>query len=393
MVVNSASSIISSNAQKSSGYGETSYPDDVPDGTFYEGVEKLLEVWFKNSKSNENLLENQNSMKNDNTLSLRSVFNEEVWSNQIFPKVHCTILNKSSDEHQDAYVLSESSCFVTEHRIILKTCGTTKCLQALPIILNILEKSGADLIPVSVYYSRKNFINPIEQPLMYRNENFQDEYEFLDSILEEDFKTKSLCLGNLNKNKWFFYQAVKKEEVTTILPDQTLEILMTDLDEETMNQFFHPSHKFVTKTLNLDKLVPGCIKHDDFAFDGCGYSSNTILEQPGGYVTMHVTPEKEHSFVSFETNYETENIDDIVKKVVSTFKPGSCSVSLVANKFSKSRVVIDQWGSEDLGEGIFGIFGTGGSVDKGNWLVEKDKQMVCLEDGYKLVYRYFSEES
>lgn len=392
MVVNSASSMISSNAQKSSGYGETPFPDDVPDGTFYEGVEKLLEVWFTSSKDNEIIHENGNSMKNDKTQSLRAIFNEQVWSEQIFPKVHCTILNKSSDEHQDAYVLSESSCFVTNHRIILKTCGTTKCLQALPIILNILEKSESDIIPVSVYYSRKNFINPIEQPLMYRNENFQDEYEYLDSILEEDFKTKSLCLGNLNKSKWFFYQAVRKE-VSTVLPDQTLEILMTDLDEETMNQFFHPSHKFVTKTLGLDKLVPGCMKHDDFAFEGCGYSSNTILEQPGGYVTMHVTPEKEHSFVSFETNYETENIDDIVKKVVGTFKPGSCSVSLVANKFSKSRAVIDQWGSEDLGEGIFGTCGGSGRVDKGNWLVEKDKQMVCLDDGYKLVYRYFCEES
>ena len=119
MVVNSSRSSISQNSDilndsKSSGFGDNA--------NFYEGVEKLLEVWFDSKgEGKEN--------------SLRSIFSEQVWSEEIFPLVNCTILNKSSDEFQDAYVLSESSCFVTDRRIILKTCGTTKCLQALPLIL------------------------------------------------------------------------------------------------------------------------------------------------------------------------------------------------------------------------------------------------------------------
>lgn len=68
-------------------------------------------------------------------------------------------------------------------------------------------------------------------------------------------------------------------------------------------------------------------------------------------------------------------------------------MSLIVNRFSECRKVVDRWGVEDLGEGLFGVKADGVQADKGNWLVEKDKQMACLEDGYKLVYRYFSENN
>lgn len=360
MVVNAALS--NTDLSKSSGYEEPT------SNHFYEGVEKLLEIWFTKSDK------------------LRKILNEQVWRDMIFPLVECTILNRSSDEFQDAYVLSESSCFVTDERVILKTCGTTKCLQALPVILEILESNNNDEIePIAVYYSRKNFINPIEQPPMYRGEHFQDEYEYLDNMLVENFDSKALCLGNLQSNKWFFYQAVRKNrEDISGESDQTLEILMTELDEETMSQFFAPNHHKVTKTLNLDRLVPGAIKHDDYAFDHCGYSSNTILSQPGGYVTMHVTPEREHSFVSFETNY-AGGTEAIVERVLATFKPGACSVSLVANRGSEARATLNRWAAEELGEGRLAKF------EECAWLSERDKQVCCLADGYKLVYKYYSE--
>lgn len=38
-----------------------------------------------------------------------------------------------------AYILSESSLFVTDRECIIKTCGRTLLLLALPLVLNIIK--------------------------------------------------------------------------------------------------------------------------------------------------------------------------------------------------------------------------------------------------------------
>ncbi|MFV1056309.1 hypothetical protein QML23_30285, partial [Klebsiella pneumoniae] len=63
-------------------------------------------------------------------------------------------------DKQEAYVLSESSMFVSKRRFILKTCGTTLLLKALvPLLKLARDYSGFDSIQ-SFFYSRKNFMKP-----------------------------------------------------------------------------------------------------------------------------------------------------------------------------------------------------------------------------------------
>ena len=53
------------------------------------------------------------------------------------------------------------------------------------------------------------------------------------------------------------------------------------------------------------------------------------------YFTVHVTPQTECSWVSFETNLEKESYSSLISQVLSLFRPGKCAVSLFASKVSK----------------------------------------------------------
>jgi len=81
----------------------------------FEGPEKKLEVYFS---------------RGDDNSGLRR-FQHDVWSDMLADAA-CTIIHQESNKDFDAYLLSESSMFVYPDRLILKTCGTTTLLLALP---------------------------------------------------------------------------------------------------------------------------------------------------------------------------------------------------------------------------------------------------------------------
>lgn len=74
----------------------------------------------------------------------------------------CQIVSARSNPHFDAYVLSESSLFVYPDRMVLKTCGTTKLLNCVPLMIELA--AGVGLTPSRVTYSRASFLFPEQQP-------------------------------------------------------------------------------------------------------------------------------------------------------------------------------------------------------------------------------------
>ena len=74
----------------------------------------------------------------------------------------CEIVSVRNGVSFDAYVLSESSLFVYPDRMILKTCGTTRLLDAVPRITELA--ASLNLIPSRVKYSRASFLFPEKQP-------------------------------------------------------------------------------------------------------------------------------------------------------------------------------------------------------------------------------------
>lgn len=49
-------------------------------------------------------------------------------------------------------------------------------------------------------------------------------------------------------------------------------------------------------------------------------------------MTIHVTPEPDFSYVSFETNIPSSSYRDIICKVLDTFNPGKFTVTIFTNQ-------------------------------------------------------------
>ena len=190
--------------------------------------------------------------------------------------VNCKVLSTVQSEHVDAYLLSESSMFVFPHKLILKTCGTTTLLCGLPRMLEIAALSAgfphvlaqplvaipAAATPYRVFYSRKNFLFPHKQLGPHRS--WRDEVKYLDKMF---LGGSAYMVGKMNGEHWYLYltgpdtaltppstpdveRPMALETGTKLInhpgtptheagmPDETLEVLMTDLEPNNAKQFY-----------------------------------------------------------------------------------------------------------------------------------------------------------
>ncbi|XP_057594920.1 S-adenosylmethionine decarboxylase proenzyme isoform X1 [Hippopotamus amphibius kiboko] len=344
---------------------------------FFEGTEKLLEVWFSRQQPDANQgsgdlrtipssgspvahccrvgklkpwLSSQRTKKQaiftiTPTLPHPPPLGQKLWRSWrakrsewdiLLKDVQCSIISVTKTDKQEAYVLSESSMFVSKRRFILKTCGTTLLLKALvPLLKLARDYSGFDSIQ-SFFYSRKNFMKPSHQG--YPHRNFQEEIEFLNAIFPNG---AAYCMGRMNSDCWYLYTLDFPESRVINQPDQTLEILMSELDPAVMDQFYMKdgvTAKDVTRESGIRDLIPGSVI-DATLFNPCGYSMNG-MKSDGTYWTIHITPEPEFSYVSFETNLSQTSYDDLIRKVVEVFKPGKFVTTLFVNQSSKCRTVL-----------------------------------------------------
>ncbi|XP_034937427.1 S-adenosylmethionine decarboxylase proenzyme [Chelonus insularis] len=291
--------------------------DNMESVQFFEGVEKLLEIWFISSDGD--------NKKHD----LRNIPRHR-WES-LLKMVRCEIISFCRNDDIDAYVLSESSMFVAKRRLILKTCGTTTPLQCLETLLDLVEEyTGFDQVE-DLFYSRKNYKRPELQIAPHRG--FEDEIALLNSIFPDG---EAYCLGDVDKDCWYLYTLNRtKSPQAPREPDQTLEILMTNLDARVMSIFTRDictSAAEATQKSGIDKLIPGMMI-DDFLFEPCGYSMNGVAKD-GSYMTIHITPEPEFSYVSFESNIPESSYTEVIGRVLKTFKPGNFVITIFANKES-----------------------------------------------------------
>lgn len=284
---------------------------------FFEGTEKLLEVWFSRRDGKEE------------NCDLRKIARAN-WES-LLKLVKCEIISFKKNDQLDSYVLSESSMFVSKRCFILKTCGSTTLLKAVkPLLFLVQELTGFDEV-LDIFYSRKNFMRPELQDKPHTS--FEDEVEVLDELFEDG---AAYCMGRINHDCWYLYTLNTPMGYRGIqVADQTLEVIMQDLDPGVMSVFTQEgsaSAKDATQKSGIDRLYPTATL-DDFLFTPCGYSVNGILKG-GYYFTIHITPEPHCSYVSFETNAPQDNYHDLVTTLLKMFLPGKFVMTLFANQLS-----------------------------------------------------------
>jgi S-adenosylmethionine decarboxylase len=477
----------------------------------------LLEVWFAPGPNELPLGAQSNGLK---------AVTGETWKDML-DLVNCKVLSVVESDHVDAYLLSESSMFVFPHKLILKTCGTTTLLLGLRRMLRIaaidagfpshntssLQEIKTAATPYRVFYSRKNFLFPDKQQGPHRS--WKQEVRFLDDMFTSG---SAYMVGKMNGDHWYLYLTTpnisltpphtpdreKMATETKVLKipassafgyvqnamcndDETLEVLMTDLDPENAKQFYledasavaekkysqraqearreaakslgdlsasnisdlsgttagsaslcdesfdvfsqtssdngaftpdgdvgfpeefgtegHALGTVVSEACGLSEVYPNTrypdARVDAYLFNPCGFSANGVIPAPDQagtathYFTVHVTPEPQCSYASFETNVpgrqSGRETADVIEHVVGIFKPGRFSVTLFEAKTNS----VEAYHSGLLGDGTEMKMQ---SAMMRSLRMERIKgyrrvdRIVHEFDGYDLVFRYYERD-
>eukprot|EP00301_Raphidiophrys_heterophryoidea_P020171 c4936_g1_i2.p1 GENE.c4936_g1_i2~~c4936_g1_i2.p1 ORF type:complete len:391 (+),score=79.81 c4936_g1_i2:376-1548(+) len=265
-------------------------------------------------------------ISSENTNGLLDI-EQGVWE-EMLSDCKCQILSVQKNKEVAAYVLSESSLFVMRHKVILKTCGTTHTLNAVPHLIRIAKEMGSAIEFVHFYHT--DLIAPMCQP--FPHSSFQHEVMFLNKHFSAG---KWLSFGPPHGHfgsKWHVFVADYTKNDAPQRPELTLEIHMSGLDPRVMQLFVGNAGKNkvdLSRTAAIGDLLPDFVLDECF-FEPCGYSMNA-LDSSKAYATIHITPEPECSYVSFETNATGVDLTQLTNAVLNKFRPQNATVVLFSD--------------------------------------------------------------
>lgn len=244
----------------------------VNGGHFFEGAEKRLEIYFQSDTT-----------RSLTAPDLRKIL-QSSWETAL-NIVKCKVISVISNSEIIAYLLSESSMFITRNSVLIKTCGSTILLHCLQTILQLAHDIGFGTIQ-HLYYSHKNMLAPDSQ--LAPHKSFEKECEYLNQHLKQIGVAKSFGSGISIKQRPFsadrFYLYLLNNSTQNLSNIENghlkFEIIMEKLDATVMDHFIFKNKPTVTSaevTINsgIFDLIDG-MQIDDFNFNDCGYSMNGL---------------------------------------------------------------------------------------------------------------------
>ncbi len=265
---------------------------------FFEGSEKKIEVIF-----------------NNNLPSLRE--RPLSYWEQLVKASNAQILSSVSNDSMTAFLLSESSLFIYDHYLVMITCGTTRLVSAVDFLMKDFKPEQIQ----AFFYERKNELLPQNQSTDF----FKDVQQ-----LRKWFGGEALRYGREDEHHLYLFASEK--DFTPANNDHTMEVLMHGIPDHVVKHFTNCSdcdRKKLRDESGISEIVQG--KIDDFVFDPMGYSLNSINDNR--YFTIHITPENNGSYISFETNaFDSQTQVEWTKKVIQVFQPMSFDLVLFNNE-------------------------------------------------------------
>lgn len=235
---------------------------------------------------------------------------EDFWTKMV-AFAGAKILSKIENESCKAYLLSESSLFVWKDHITMITCGTTTLVKAVNFFIDHFKTENIS----ALIYERKNEYFPhLQKTNFFSDVKYMKKYALGSSFRFGQSDEHHLMLFHMDKP----YQPSSE--------DVTFELLMYNLQGNAKDILNSPGHTIeqVRNLLQFDKILPD-FQVDDYLFQPCGYSLNAI--KGPHYYTVHVTPEENGSYVSFETNVDiNETVKHQLSHILEIFKPESFDI-------------------------------------------------------------------
>jgi S-adenosylmethionine decarboxylase len=250
---------------------------------------------------------------------------QEYWR-RIARAAGADVISRIANRRCEAYLLSESSLFVFDHKIVMITCGRTCLPDAVTELLRDLPAERVEFL----VYERKNEVFPHGQPT-----SFFDDVR----LLHERLPGRAFQFGDEDDHHLFLFHLARPFDPDS--KDVTVEVLMYGIAPEVMRSFAAPRTGAagpLHERTGIGHVLPG-FEMDDHLFEPRGYSLNAIRDDE--YWTVHVTPDAPRSYASFETNHRCGGqLKEVIGRVVEAFRPRSFDI-----------VTFDHGGDEALGAG------------------------------------------
>ena len=217
------------------------------------------------------------------SLSLRTLPHAKIL--EIVELANAKIVSSMKTANCDAYILSESSLFVFDQRLIMITCGTSTLVKS---ALKMLEWFPISSVQ-SFIFKRQQEWNPQNRITSFDEDTLQ-----LRQILPG-----KICDAGVGRQKiqTFVYGS---SPVSTMV---SVEILLKNISENWYPGFSNPDFSV-----------------SEHYFQPTGYSMNAVSLQDE-YYSIHVTPGDQQLDASFQGSFQSANLANVISNVFKTFAP------------------------------------------------------------------------
>ncbi|MCW3172389.1 S-adenosylmethionine decarboxylase proenzyme [Shewanella subflava] len=256
---------------------------------FFEGSEKKAEIWIEPTSG-----------------SLRAL-PYSFWK-QIVSLAKADILSQMGNDKCDAYLLSESSLFVWDHKIVILTCGLSTLIDC---INGFIDAIGVNNIKLLTYQRKNEYVAHLQSST------------FIEDIamLRQRLAGSACRVGHLDHHHHFIFTSGAFNQIAP--QDKTCEVLMYHISG-IVADYLRTQQQSIAKIyslLQLDELFAG-FTYDAHLFTPLGFSINGIKDN--FYYTIHITPQEKSSYVSIETNVDLNHYPiDIAAKLLAILQPRS----------------------------------------------------------------------